>query len=129
MTDIQTEVEELLGEHSDVVADTARLVRGALLDGFPDLIERVRRGWHSVNYHHPDAGFLCAVFPLADRVQLVFERGAQLADPRGLLTGSGKTVRALEFRTPEDVDPEIVVEYADQAVAVGAARRRGRARP
>jgi hypothetical protein len=84
------EVESLLADHPDAVAVVARLLRRTLLDGHPPLVERVRRGWHSINFHDPGAGFVCAVFPLADRVQLVFERGAQLPDPDGLLTGTGR---------------------------------------
>ena len=59
------------------------------------------------------------MFPLADRVQLVFERGALLPDPDGLLTGSGRQVRALEFTDEADVDPETVLEFLDHALDVG----------
>jgi hypothetical protein len=114
------EVESLLADHPDAVAVVARLLRRTLLDGHPPLVERVRRGWHSINFHDPGAGFVCAVFPLADRVQLVFERGAQLPDPDGLLTGTGRQVRALEFTDEADVDPETVLEFLDHALDVGS---------
>lgn len=114
------EVETLLADHSDAVADIARLLRRTLLEGHPPLVERVRTGWHSINYHDPAAGFVCAVFPFADRVQLIFERGAQLPDPDSRLTGSGRRVRALEFTDQADVDPETVLEFLDHALDVGA---------
>jgi hypothetical protein len=94
-----------------------------LLDAIPQLVERARPGWHSINYRDPDAGFVCALFPTADRVQLVFERGAQLPDAEGLLTGSGKQVRMLAFQTLDDVDTDVVTMFLDLAVEVGAARR------
>ena len=43
------EVESLLADHPDAVSGVARLLRRTLLDGHPPLVERVRRGWHSIN--------------------------------------------------------------------------------
>ena len=118
-----TEVEALLADHPDHVAAAARRVRAVLREGHPGLDEKVRVGWHSINYHDPAAGFVCALFPTTDRVQLVFERGASLPDPRRLLTGTGRQVRALEYASEADVDPEVVLEYLDLAVELGAALR------
>src|SRR5918992_1491892 len=114
------EVENLLADHSPDVAGIVRRLRRALLEGHPPLMERVRSGWHSINYHDPSAGFVCAVFPFADRVQLVFERGALLPDPHHRLGGTGRQVRTLEFTAPEGVDAEVVQEFLDLAVDVGA---------
>jgi hypothetical protein len=90
----------------------------------PQLEERVRHGWHSINYRDPAARVVCALFPTTDLVQLVFERGAELPDPHGLLTGSGKQVRTLLFTTADAVDGEVVGEYLDLAVELGRALRR-----
>ena len=117
------ELDALLADHPEAVAGIARRLRAVLLTGRPDLAERVRPGWHSVNFHDPAAGFVCAIFPLADRVQLVFERGAQLPDPHHRLGGTGRQVRTLEFTSEEDVDAEVVLEFLDLAVDVGARAR------
>ena len=122
------EVEDLFAAHPDAVAAAARRLREVIRDAHPQLSERVRMGWHSVNYHDPAAGFVCALFPLADRVQLVFERGAQLPDPDGLLGGSRRTVRTLEFSSAAAVDPAVVTAFLDLAVEVGAALRSPRRR-
>ena len=116
-------VEELLADHSDAVIATAQRLRTVLLDAHPQLEERVRRGWHSINYRDPVAGFVCALFPGTDRVQLVFEHGARLPDPEGRLTGTGLQVRALEFTAPDEVEPAIVVPFLDHAVELGAGLR------
>jgi hypothetical protein len=121
--DVPPDVEHLLDDHPDGVRVTALRLRQVLLDGHPQLDERVRAGWHSLNYRDPDAGFVCALFPMADRVQLVFERGASLPDSRGLLTGTGRQVRALEFTAEADVDPAVVLEYLDLAVEIGTGLR------
>jgi hypothetical protein len=117
------ELDALLADHPDPVSDLVLRLREVLLTGQPSLMERVRPGWHSVNFHDPVAGFVCALFPLADRVQLVFERGALLPDPHHRLGGTGRQVRTLEFTAPEDVDAEVVLEFLDLAVDVGARMR------
>ena len=123
------ELDELLADHPDHVAAALVRLRQVLLEGQPSLVERVRPGWHSVNFHDPVAGFVCALFPFADRVQLVFERGALLPDPHHRLGGTGRQVRTLEFSAPEDVDAEVVLEFLDHAVDIGArARARNRNR-
>ena len=120
------QLDALLADHPDRVADVVLRLRDVLLRGRPDLAERVRPGWHSVNFHDPSAGFVCAIFPLADRVQLVFERGALLPDPHRRLGGTGRQVRTLEFTAEGDVDAEVVLEFLDLAVDIGArARSRG----
>ena len=119
------DADELLGEHPGGVAATAQRLRTVLLDAHPQLEERVRRGWHSINYRDPVAGFVCALFPGAERVQLVFEHGARLPDPAGRLTGTGRQVRALEFTAPDEVEPAVVVPFLDHAVELGAGLRAG----
>jgi hypothetical protein len=117
------EADDLLAEHTDAVAATAQRVRAVLLDAHPQLEERVRRGWHSINYRDPAAGFVCAVFPGADRVQLVFEHGARLPDPEGRLSGTGRQVRTLDLAGPEDVDADVVTGFLDLAVELGVGLR------
>ena len=59
-------VDRLLADHPDAVVATVQRLRDVLLDAYPELTERARVGWHSVNYSHPRAGFVCAVFPGSD---------------------------------------------------------------
>jgi hypothetical protein len=118
------EVDSLLSDHPDDVVATAERLRAVILAAQPQLAERVRHGWHSINYRDPAAGFVCAVFPMTDQVQLVLERGAQLPDPHGVLSGSGKQVRTLVFRSVDDVDEDVVSDYLDLAVELGTALRR-----
>ncbi len=117
------DADDLLSEHPDAVAATAQRLRAVLLDAHPQLDERVRRGWHSINYRDPVAGFVCALFPTADRVQLVFEHGARLPDPERRLSGTGRQVRALDLTTPDQVDAEVIGTFLDHAVELGAALR------
>jgi hypothetical protein len=118
-------VEQLLGDHSAAMVGTVQRLRSILLDAQPQLVERARPGWHSVNYRDPVAGFVCAIFPGAERVQLVFEHGARLPDPEARLSGTGKQVRALDLPAGHEVDVETVVRFVDLAVDLGAALRSG----
>ena len=118
-----TAAERLLADHPEDVIATAQRLREVLLAAHPDLTERARPGWHSLNYSHPHAGFVCALFPGSDRVDPVLEHGARLPDPDGRLTGNGRQVRTLCFRAPADVDADVVVEFLDLAVEFGTASR------
>jgi hypothetical protein len=116
-------VEELLADHSEAVIGLAQRLRALVLEAHPQFDERARPGWHSINYRDPGAGFVCALFPGVDRVQLVLEHGARLPDPEGRLTGTGRQVRTLEFPVGGPLDEDIVVHYLDLAVELGAVLR------
>jgi hypothetical protein len=110
--------EELLEDHcADIVALTRRL-RDVIVNARPELSERVYRGWHGLGFHHPDRGYVVAVFPGTGVVSVGFEHGADLPDPHGLLQGTGKRLRYLRF-TPGGPAPtdEHLVEYLDLATA------------
>ena len=112
----------LLADHPDVVVCTTQRLREVLLTAHPELVERARTGWHSINYTHPAAGFVCALFPSTDHVDLVFEHGARLPDPDGRLTGETRQVRTLRCPAGADVEPEVVTEFLDAAVELRAGR-------
>jgi len=83
------------------------LVRSALLDAR----EKVWPGWHGFGYHHPEAGYVCGLFPRGDTVSLFFEHGANLPDPAGLLVSSGRRGRSI-------VVSQVGRPAADQIVAL-----------
>jgi hypothetical protein len=47
---------------------------------------------------------ICLLVVYHDHVNLLFPRGVDLKDPKGLLEGSGKAMRHVKLRTPEDAD-------------------------
>ncbi len=109
----------LLAEHSPEVVAAAEWLRAVVLGALPDAGERVYRGWHGFGYHHPEAGYVCAVFPRAGDALLAFERGVLLDDPHGLLRGDGRTVRWVQVTTPGDPPADQLVELIDAAVLAG----------
>lgn len=84
----------------------------------PEFVASARFGWRSVNFRHPRAGHLCAVFPLKDEVRLYFEHGRLLTDPEGLLEGDGRQVRALRLRPGEAIAEEAIGLFLAEAIAL-----------
>jgi len=84
----------------------------------PDLAPRVRLGWGSINFRHPQAGFVCAVFPMPDHVSLVFEHGRQLSSP--LLQGTGRQVRFIRFEPGDPVPRDELAILLAEAIALRA---------
>jgi hypothetical protein len=102
------EFETILARVPPGVAAQARRLVTVLSLVRPDLTAKVQLGWGSVNYRHKRAGFVCAVFPLAGHVSLVFEHGRLLSNDHGLLEGDGKQVRSIILK-PGDPIPEVPI--------------------
>ena len=117
---------------TELVADLLNIVRSfpepvqqltsklalTLLSVRPDLEGKARLGWGSVNYRHPVAGFVCAIFPMEDHVSLVFEHGRQLSSP--LLEGDGKQVRFMKFVPGNDIPEDEIAILLSEAIALKA---------
>ena len=112
----------LRSEHGQAF-ELASWVRTAVLDADPDLSEHVYRGWRAVGFRHPDAGYVCAIFPQPDHVRLLFEHGTRLSDPGGLLEGSGTQTRHVPIRSADDEMVPTLTELVRDAVAERLFRR------
>jgi hypothetical protein len=108
-----------------------RKVRALVKRSAPQLVESVKWGngcW--VDGKAPIAYVYCA----PDHVQFGFMNGSALADPRGLLQGSGRFVRHVKLCRAADVVPRVLAELLREAVACGhpafgVKRKRPRTRP
>jgi hypothetical protein len=117
---IETELAAFLRAFEPPIAATAGQVIEAVRRLRPDLMPRVRLGWGSVNFRHPAAGFVCAVFPMPDHVSLVFEHGRQLGNDSGLLQGDGKQVRFIRFEAGQHVPEQELGLLLAEAIALRA---------
>jgi hypothetical protein len=93
-----------------------RKVRALVKRSVPRLVESVKWGngcW--VDGKAPVAYVYCA----PDHVQFGFVNGSALADPRGLLQGSGRFVRHVKLRRTADVVPRVLGAFLREAVAHG----------
>lgn len=119
-TALDQEIVGFLDSFQPPVGDTARQLTDAVRRLRPDLVPHVRLGWGSVNFRHPKAGFVCAVFPMTDRVSLVFEHGRLFSNASGLLQGEGKQVRFIPFRPGQPIPEEVLGLLLTEAIALKA---------
>ena len=116
MGDVPEEIRTYLAETHPEALDLALWVRERVQEADPDLTERLYRGWDGVGFRHPDAGYVCAIYPRGDEVRLLFEHGARVDDPYGVLTGEGSQVRFIAIREKTDDVALVIEEYVRAAV-------------
>lgn len=109
-------IDELLAEHTPDVAELTLRLRDAIRADHPVLSERVYRGWHGIGFHHPQAGYVCALFPGDDRVRLGFEHGHLLTDNDGLFDRGDGQVRYLSLTEWRPDLSEALTELIDEAI-------------
>jgi hypothetical protein len=121
---VRTEKEATVLEgHSQAVVDLTNWLRQTVRAADPELGERVYVGWHGFGFHHPDAGYVCAVFPRAEDVLLAFEHGVDLPDPERRLQAGGKQVCHLVFTSRDAHPPRVIAVFVAAAVEEGVRRR------
>ncbi len=111
-----TTPDEILSDHGAEVRALANRLRTLLCHLVPEFEERAYPGWHAIGLRHPDAGYVCGVFPRKTTVRLVFEHGVQIEDPHGLLTGDGSQTRHLELAPDRPFPGAEIGDYLDQAL-------------
>jgi hypothetical protein len=112
--------EELLGGADAGVADLCRRLRALVLEVHPDAVEVVRLGDRAATYgvgpKKMTEGY-AYVMPQGGHVNLGFYQGATLADPHGLLEGTGKAMRHVKVRSPADLERPALRALVAAAVA------------
>jgi len=93
--------EQFVAPHSGTVRQTTAELRELILALTPHADERVAPRNGTLAYEL--AGNFLALKPQRAHVDLIFERGAELADPERLLAGAGPRVRTAKVKT-EDFD-------------------------
>jgi hypothetical protein len=129
---VPRELREFLAPFPDDVAATALALRNRVLAVVPRAHEIVWDAPNAVSIVHgaserwrDDAVTHIAVY--SRHVNLGFNRGAGLADPRGILEGTGARIRHAPFRGPSEVEAaDWIDEYIDEALrAAGQDRSLG----
>lgn len=101
--------EELIRELAQFdlhVGELALGLREIVLEEAPVAIEKLFRVyalvfWYSLTGRMADAFVQVVVY--RNGVNLMFNRGAELNDPEGVLVGEGKIIRHIKVRRPEDL--------------------------
>jgi hypothetical protein len=97
--------------------------RDIVLAAEPELTDRVYEGWDGIGFRHPDAGYICAIYPRPGEVRLLFEHGTRLDDPSGLLEGDGTQTRHVALCAADDELREPLTALVRDAVAERLFRR------
>ena len=113
-----------LEAYDPLVGDLALQIRQLILDQAPDACEYVYSTscveiWFGFDAKLKDSWF-CYVTTHARHVNLGFVYGATLADPGGVLEGSGKQTRFLRFASHEDLARPVVLRFIQAAMAQAA---------
>jgi hypothetical protein len=122
---VPKDVHDFLLDSHPGLADLALWVRGVVVASEPDLTERVYPGWDGIGFRHPDAGYVCAIYPREQEqeVRLLFEHGVRLDDPEGLLKGAGTQTRFIRVREQDERLGAAIGRYVAAAVAERLFRR------
>ncbi len=102
------QIRQVLTDRSPEIQDTYLGVHHLILETLPDISNSIdtvdgATGYAEKQYGYDGWGML-ALMPAKGWAHLAFMRGALLDDPEGNLQGSGKTMRGIKFRTPEEVE-------------------------
>ena len=101
--------------------DIVRVLRKIVRSAVPQVEERV--AWGMPCYFHD--GMLCSIMPCKAYVNLLFPKGKQLTDPKGILKGTGKGMRHVGIYTKHDIRTAQFTRWVKQAERLTAARRSG----
>ncbi|HEV8364877.1 MAG TPA: DUF1801 domain-containing protein [Gemmatimonadaceae bacterium] len=90
----------------------------------PTATEHAYPGWKAIGYRDPHAGYFAGIFPQLDHVRLLFEHGAALEDPDGLLEGENvRQVRWIVLRYGAPLPRAAIASLLRRAVLYGSTRR------
>ena len=115
---IDAKIAALGGWRGEMLAKLRKLIREA----DPEVVETVK--WRKPSnpsgvpvWEH--AGIICTGETYKDKVKLTFDKGAALADPKGLFNSSleGKQRRAIDFFEGDEIDAEALKALVRAAVA------------
>jgi hypothetical protein len=117
---VPPELTRFLAPFSDDVQEIALGLRGRVLALIPDAHEFVWDATNAVSLvYAPSTRWQDGVAHIATyarRVNLGFNNGASLADPLGILAGSGKRIRHVSFDSVVDVEAAWIDDYLRAAL-------------
>jgi hypothetical protein len=118
-------VEDVLRPFPEDVRTTAEHLRQVVLQAIPTATEHPYLGWKGIGYRDPQAGYFAGIFPQPDHVRLLFEHGAALDDPDGMLVGDDvRQVRWIVVRPNSRIPRTEIGRMLDRTVIHGSTRRR-----
>jgi hypothetical protein len=119
--DVEAQIEGFIAKFSDELAPHIRAIRASMRARLPEAFELVYDNYQALAIGYglterpSEAVFSIACFP--KRTSLVFTRGVDLDDPKGILNGQGNQVRHIPIHDLAILDDPDVRALWDQALA------------
>lgn len=110
-------ITEFFAGYPPGVAQLAASLRDLIRSTIPDASETLDIPGRVVGYGVGPgySGLVCTIIPSKTGVKLGIARGAGMADPKGLLEGTGKRHRFVQFTGKKDLDRSGIRELLEQA--------------
>jgi len=131
-TEVEPPSEELirmLSRYDIKVGELALMLREMILKEAPEAVEKLLQlyalvFWYSFTGKMSNAFVQVVVYPKG--VNLMFNRGAELDDPDGVLDGDGKIIRHIKVRKPDDLKSPYLRKFIKAALKHEKARSKER---
>jgi len=121
--DVESALADLLADHSGGLLDlvlSARRRVAELAPGSSEILYLTHAVSNVFTFTGKPGDAFIHIAVYTNHVNLGFNRGAFLEDPKGTLEGTGKAIRHVRLRGEETLRQPEVVELIEQAVAIGA---------
>jgi len=115
---LQRDLERMLKPHDAAIVQLAQELTALVREIRPDFVAKVSFGWQTVNFRHPKAGFLNAVYVRPHGVYLVFQDGRLLSHPLLVDDGKVKRVRWIAFKPGDSFPVDEIAILLAEAVAL-----------
>jgi hypothetical protein len=119
--DLESQVAQLLADHIPEVQALAQALRRLVNAAAPELVEEVKTGWGNIVYK--GRSVVCSITAFKQHADLGFYKGTSLSDPEGLLEGTGRGLRHVKIRKPEDIRTDALSALVRQAHQIDKAQR------
>lgn len=118
-------LDTLLANRTPEVRAMVARARALVLAALPGAVEKVHLGWSNVLFGVSPAmaDQVFVISPLTARVNINLFTGAGLADPAGLLEGTGRSMRHVKVASLEALDHPALPALLAEAVRAHAAKR------
>jgi hypothetical protein len=122
---------KFLNPYDRGIRDLALALRALVLEEMAPCYENIYDAYSAVAIGYGTSNRLRdGIFHIAvytKHVNLGFNEGATLADPKGILQGSGNRIRHIQIKTPEDIELPVIRAYIRRArkQAIADARKMG----
>jgi hypothetical protein len=113
---------DILVDHPAEIRAAVEKLRKLIRESMPEALESGHPIWHSINYRHPSAGYVCGLFPRDEYIDLVFEFGILLPDPQNVLQGEGVQVRYIRVRESAEIKEKVIRQLIRDALALPESR-------